>query len=135
MLAAGFVMQAQAEDQPAAQSAPVSPSQSSSSATPATETTTAATPEAEAAEQERLEAAEFERVAKEYQKTEKDGQALYCRKEKTLGTRLAKTVRLTETQLRARIRRAEEARGLTKPGVGCQPLLIATPVRSTSHRR
>ncbi|MBM0106445.1 hypothetical protein JM946_17070 [Steroidobacter sp. S1-65] len=123
MLAAGFVIQAHAEEQQAAEAAPASPpSQSASSATPATETTSAVTSEENEAERGRRESAEFERIAKQYRKTEKDGQTLYCRNEKTLGSRLAKPVCLTDTQLRARIRAAEETRTqMSRTGSGCRP--------------
>lgn len=123
MLAAGLAIQAQAEEQKAAEAAPASPpSQSASSATPATETTTAVTPVEDEAERERRESAEFERIAKQYKKAEKDGQTLYCRNEKTLGSRLAKPVCLTDAQLRARIRAAEETRTqMSRTGGGCKP--------------
>ncbi|HEY0682077.1 MAG TPA: hypothetical protein VGD45_07095 [Steroidobacter sp.] len=101
VLASGFVMQAQAEDDPASEATPP--------------------PATDEADKERRETVEFERVAKQYQKSEKDGETLYCRKEKTLGTRIAKTVCLTTTQLRDRIRNAE-AQGVAKPQVGgCRP--------------
>lgn len=125
VLMVGSTVLARAEDQ-AAESAPTSPpSQSTTPATDATETTAAvnpATEETEEAEQARRESVEFERHAKEYRKTEKDGQTLYCRKEKALGTRLAKQVCLTDSQLRARIRNAEEVRtGMSDSRGACKP--------------
>ncbi len=114
VLALGFVSQARAEDRVA------EPADQAASTTVPAEASTEAT---EAAEKARLESAEFERVAKQYKKTEKDGQTLYCRKEKTLGTRLAKPVCLTDAQLRARIQNAEEVRTEMSKGTAgpCRP--------------
>lgn len=85
---------------------------------------TAATPPTAAEEKdESKQHAEFERVAKQYKKTEKDGQTLYCRSEAQLGTRLKKPVCLTDAQLWERIRKAEDVRQEMRKGRGapCAP--------------
>jgi hypothetical protein len=73
--------------------------------------------------EEKMQRAEFERVAKQYKKTEKDGQTFYCRSEATLGTRLKKPVCLTDAQLWERIRKAEDVRDQMRKGGGgsCKP--------------
>lgn len=85
---------------------------------------TASTPPTAAEEKdESMQRAEFERVAKQYKKTEKDGQTLYCRSEAQLGTRLKKPVCLTDAQLWERIRKAEDVRDQMRKGGGgsCKP--------------
>lgn len=54
--------------------------------------------------------AEFERAAKRYRKSIREGETFYCRREKPLGSRLPMEYCLTETQLRAEIRKAESTR-------------------------
>jgi hypothetical protein len=76
----------------------------------ATVSTPPATTEETEETDEKSQRAEFDRVAKQYKQTEKDGQTLYCRSEAQLGTRFKKSVCLTEAQLWVRIRKSEEAR-------------------------
>ena len=59
---------------------------------------------------EKMQRAEFDRVARQYKQTKKDGQTLYCRSEAQLGTRFKKPVCLTEAQLWVRIRKSEDVR-------------------------
>ena len=54
--------------------------------------------------------AEFERAAKRYKKSIREGQTFYCRNEKPLGSRLPVEYCLSEAQLRAEIRKAENSR-------------------------
>ena len=70
--------------------------------------------------------AEFERAAKRYRKSIREGETFYCRREKPLGSRLPMEYCLTETQLRAEIRKAENSRdqlSLPKSGPCGSPLL------------
>lgn len=81
-------------------------------ATPAESATPAATagPTAKAEPVEDVNSPEFQRAAKAYRQMEKDGQKLYCRNEKRLGTRLGAPVCLTEAQLWERIHKADDVR-------------------------
>jgi len=70
--------------------------------------------------------AEFERAAKRYRKSIREGETFYCRREKPLGSRLPMEYCLTEAQLRAEIRKAENSRdqmSLPKAGPCGSPLL------------
>jgi hypothetical protein len=60
----------------------------------------------------------FDRYVKKHKIREKDGQKLYCRNAAPLGTRMTRTVCLSENQLREEVIAQEAARdALRKPGV------------------
>ena len=70
--------------------------------------------------------AEFERAAKRYRKSIREGETFYCRREKPLGSRLPMEYCLTEAQLRAEVRKVENSRdqmSLPKAGPCGSPLL------------
>ena len=94
--------------EPAAAPAQPAPSASPAPAVDAAPAEPAAA--AEPATEQDTTSPEFQRVAKQYRQVEKEGQLLYCRNEKRLGTRLAAPVCLTEAQLWERVHKAEDVR-------------------------
>lgn len=99
---------AAAPHQPAASATPAESAAPAAEATPSERTDAEAT--AAAQPKEDANSPEFQRVARSYRQVEKDGQTLYCRNEKRLGTRLGSPVCLTEAQLWERIHKAEDVR-------------------------
>jgi hypothetical protein len=96
--------------QESAAESPADESATASQAAPATESS--AYEEAVAAEDR-----EFKRLAATYKRVKREGKELYCRREKPLGSRLPVESCLTEVQLRANIRTAQDARDkLRLPG-------------------
>jgi len=61
----------------------------------------------------------FQDAAKGYKVVQKDGQTLYCKREKVIGTTIPTMQCMTEAQLRTRVENMEELRGRMRSGPKC----------------
>jgi hypothetical protein len=84
-------------------------------ADPAISPMSAASDQASAA---KLDEEYFQRVARDYQKYQHDGQLVYCKKEKPIGSSVAAMRCITEAALRAQVENARRARNLVTPYTG-----------------
>jgi len=82
---------------------------------PAVPVTSAASDQARAA---KLDEEYFQRVVRAYQKYQHDGQIVYCKKEKPIGSSVATMQCITETALRAQVENARRARNPVTPYTG-----------------
>ncbi|HEU5135961.1 MAG TPA: hypothetical protein VFU13_12500 [Steroidobacteraceae bacterium] len=61
----------------------------------------------------------FQDAAKGYKVVQRDGQTLYCKREKVIGTTIPTMQCLTEAQLRNQVENMEELRGRMRSGAKC----------------
>lgn len=86
---------------PAASPAPAA------TAAPAASAASSSKPEADSAS---LMEKKFQEAARSYRQVQKDGQTMYCKKEKPMGSTIPKLQCITESQLRVEVEQMEETR-------------------------
>jgi len=127
LLAAGVSLLAACASQPAdapASSAPVSapaaaPAAPAASAAPVAAAAAAspeAKPEADAAT---LAEKKFQEAARSYRMVEKDGQTMYCKKEKPMGSTIPRMQCITESQLRLQVEQMDDLRDRMRNSSRC----------------
>lgn len=120
LLAAGVSILAACASQPA--DAPAAPAPAAAPAAPAAAAPAAATASAEAKpEADAASAAEkkFQEAARSYRMVEKDGQTMYCKKEKPMGSTIPRMQCITESQLRLEVEQMEDLRDRMRNSSRC----------------
>ena len=128
LLAAGVSLLAACASQPAdvpASSAPVSapdsaPAAPATSAAPVAAAAAAASPEAKTeADAASLAEKKFQEAARSYRMVEKDGQTMYCKKEKPMGSTIPRMQCITESQLRLQVEQMDDLRDRMRNSSRC----------------
>ena len=128
LLAAGVSLLAACASQPAdvpASSAPVSapaaaPAAPATSAAPVAAAAAAASPEAKPeADAASLAEKKFQEAARSYRMVEKDGQTMYCKKEKPMGSTIPRMQCITESQLRLQVEQMDDLRDRMRNSSRC----------------
>ena len=120
LLAAGVSILVACASQPA--DAPAAPAPAAAPAAPAAAAPAAATASAEAKpEADAASAAEktFQDAARSYRMVEKDGQTMYCKKEKPMGRTIPRMQCITESQLRLEVEQMEDLRDRMRNSSRC----------------
>ena len=128
LLAAGVSLLAACASQPAdapASSAPASapaaaPAAPATSAAPVAAAAAAASPEAKPeADAATLAEKKFQEAARSYRMVEKDGQTMYCKKEKPMGSTIPRMQCITESQLRLQVEQMDDLRDRMRNSSRC----------------
>jgi hypothetical protein len=117
LLAAGVFLFTACASQPASSPAPVAAPTAAAAAAPVAAAPTAeAKPEADAASQFEK---KFQEAAKSYRAVQKDGQTMYCKKEKPINSTIPRVQCITESQLRLQVEQMEQTRDRLRNSSRC----------------
>ena len=123
LLATGVLLVAACASQPASQPAPAAAPAPAATAAPAAAPAAAAVPASAEAKPEADAAAalekKFQDAARSYRAVQKDGQTMYCKKEKPVNSTIPRVQCITESQLRLQVEQMEQTRDRLRNSSRC----------------